>query len=235
MTAPDRDAEDLPPGGLRRYLAHVLRSAIDRRLDRLERWVAPASRLTDGRAASAVAEPARLPRHDPSPLTDELASAFQALLDPALDQTQEQSEHAYFRSVLGALVPDEALILSALSDGARHPMLCIAAGPWLGSPYRVVAENISGIGRIAGIQWKDMTPVYLGRLRRWGLIEVGAEDPAQTSNYEILETDNGVTRAVELAKAHRNERAVILRHTIQLSAAGQRFWAVCHTGRHTAR
>lgn len=30
------------------------------------------------------------------------------------------------------VVPDEALILSALSDGARHPMLVVAAAPCWG-------------------------------------------------------------------------------------------------------
>lgn len=237
---PDRHAEsglagqdELPPGGLRRYLARALRSAIDRRLDRFERWVAPGTRAAPGTATGD--EPGRRFPPESALPTDDLAAAFQALLDPALDQTQEQSEHAFFRSLLVALVPDEALILSALSDGARHPMLCVAAGPWLGSPYRLIAENICGIGRTAGIQWKEMTPVYLGRLRRWGLVEIGAEDPAQSSNYEILETDDGVTRAVQLARQHKSERAVILRHTIQLSAAGRRFWAVCHAGRSHSR
>ena len=231
MATPDPE-QDLPPGGLRRYLVHVLRGALDRRLDRVERLLS-GPRQAGGEAAtpSPRDEPRdQLPAHE-SPGVGEPAAALKALLDRAMDQTQEQSEEAWFQAVLGSLVPDEALILSALSDGARHPMLHVAAGSWLGAPQQLVAENISSIGRTAGIQWLEMTPAYVGRLRRWGFIELGAEDAAQAANYEILETDDAVIRAVQLARQYRGERAVILRHTIRLSAAGQRFWAACHRGR----
>ena len=228
MATPDPEPQELPPGGLRRYLVHVLRGALDRRLDRVEHLLS-GSRRAEGEAATSSPR-GQLQAHE-STGAGEPAAALKALLDRAMDQTQEQSEDAWFQAVLGSLVPDEALILSALSDGARHPMLHVAAGSWLGAPQQLVAENISSIGRTAGIQWREMTPAYVGRLRRWGFIELGAEDAAQAANYEILETDDAVIRAVQLARQYKGERAVILRHTIRLSAAGQRFWAACHRGR----
>lgn len=228
MATPDPEPQELPPGGLRRYLVHVLRGALDRRLDRVERLLSGPRRAEDEAATSS---PRDQPQARESSAAGEPAAALKALLDRALDQTQEQSEDAWFQAVLGSLVPDEALILSALSDGARHPMLHVAAGSWLGAPQQLVAENISSIGRTAGIQWLEMTPAYVGRLRRWGFVELGAEDAAQATNYEILETDDAVIRAVQLARQYKGERAVILRHTIRLSAVGQRFWAACHRGR----
>jgi hypothetical protein len=219
-------------GGLRWYLARSLRHAILRRIDGLERWILRIPKTPvdphDGRPPTPNDVPME---RGPPAARAELESMLKGLLDHAMDQSQSQSEGAFFRSVLSALVPDEALILSALSDGVRHPMLCVAAGSRLGPAYRLVAENISGIGRTAGVQWSDMTPTYLRRLRGWGLVDVGPEDTAQLANYQILETDDGVSRAVQLIKQGKGERAVILRQTIRLSAAGHALWVACHPPR----
>ncbi|MGH8506277.1 MAG: Abi-alpha family protein [Stenotrophobium sp.] len=157
-----------------------------------------------------------------------LPDLMRDLLERSTEQTQEECEAEYFLRVLKTLVPDEARILSALSDGASHPLIHVAAGSLFGAPTRQVVENVSSIGKVAGVQWASETPTYVTRLRNLGLVETGPEQPSLLVKYQILETDSAITAAIEQIKTAGRQKATIVRQSLKISRLGQALWDACH-------
>jgi hypothetical protein len=218
-------------GGLRRTARSVpgLRSveaglgAIERlllvqlkqRLDQLEpgppvQTFAPEAGTVDG----ALAAPAQA--------LQSAADRMRELLRLSIQLTPEQSRRSLHEALLRELVPDEARILSALSDGSVYPMVHIAE-PGVGTYQKRVLENGSSVGRAAGVALPDRTHVYVAHLRRLGLVETGPEDPSMREEYDILLTDTMLRDAV--ASVSRGPRkARIIRRTIAISGLGRELW-----------
>jgi hypothetical protein len=152
--------------------------------------------------------PAREPLAEPASAADETPERLlRALLQTSMEQTREQSQTAYFIAVLKSLVPDEARILAALSDGSTYPLIHVAEDSLVGASGRGELENVSSVGRSAGVLWPDMVPSYVGHLRALGLAETGPEDPAAQVKYEMLETDNAVRQAtLRIGRSSRQRR-----------------------------
>lgn len=148
------------------------------------------------------------------------------LLEIAGEQTRAQAEQAYHLAVLKSLVPDEARILSALADAPPAAMVHLMAGSRLGGASHPVLQHLSNLGRTAGVQLVELTPVYIRRLRDWGLLSTGPEDEALKVKYEILENDGEVRRAVERLRKN-GQRETFLRRTLTLSELGRALWAAC--------
>ncbi|MGH8461920.1 MAG: Abi-alpha family protein [Stenotrophobium sp.] len=157
-----------------------------------------------------------------------LRELMRDLLERSTDQSQEECETEYFLSVLKTLVPDEARILSALSDGAAHPLIHVAAASLFGASTRQVVQNVSNIGKVAGVQWASETPTYVTRLRNLGLVETGPEEPSLLVKYQILETDSAITTAIERVKTAGRQKASIVRQSLKISRLGQALWDACH-------
>src|SRR5262249_46209704 len=134
----------------------VLRD-VKRRLDRLElEPPKPAAAPTPGPSIASAADA-------PPPLSD----AMDSLLKRSIDPTPAESLAALHRALLAELVPDEARILAALSDGSSYPMVHVAEAT-IGSNQRRVLQNASSVGRAAGVALPNQTPVYVSHLRRLG-------------------------------------------------------------------
>lgn len=228
-----------PEPGLMWYLLRPARRLVRRQLDLIERVLlgeiehvrkdlqaAPDATGEDGpESSSSRAAATSLP----SDAGETLADMMRDLLERSTDQSQEECETAYFLSVLKTLVPDEARILSALSDGAAHPLIHVTAGALFGAPARQVVENVSNIGKVAGTQWTVETPTYVTRLRNLGLVETGGpEEPALLVKYQILETDSAITTALEQIKTAGKQKARIVRRSLRISRLGQALWDRCH-------
>src|SRR5262249_28824530 len=140
-----------------------------------------------------------------------------------------QSQTGYFVTILKSLVPDEARILAVLSDGSAYPLIHVAEGSLVGASGRREVDNVSNVGRSAGMLWLDMVPAYIGRLRALGLVETGPEDPSAKIKYEMLETENAVRRAVERISQSSRQKPRIVRRTLRLSELGHALWAACRT------
>ena len=73
-------------------------------------------------------------------------------------------------------MPDEARIISALSDGSASPLLNVYARTRAGWG-EVVLENMSLIGKTANLALPQLTPMYVSHLLSLGLVESGPETP----------------------------------------------------------
>ncbi len=148
------------------------------------------------------------------------------LLEISGEQNREQAQHAYYVAALKSLVPDEARILSALSDSQSYPLLHVMAGSRLGGATHPVLQNVSNVGKIAGVQLLDLTPTYIRRLRDWELVQTAPESAELKTSYEVLETDDAVRKMVERVKKN-GQRDVIQRRTLKMSDLGRALWAAC--------
>jgi len=218
------EAEDR---GLMGYLLRPARRLLRRQIDRVERVLLGEIRhVREDLQAGSDATGERPPGNPATSAGETPAALMRALLERSTEQSQEECETAYFLSVLKTLVPDEARILSALSDGAAHPLIHVAAGSLFGAPSRQVVENLSSIGKVAGTQWARETATYVTRLRNLGLVETGPEEPSLLVKYQILETDFAIMTAVEQIKTG-GQKATILRRSLKISRLGQSLWDAC--------
>lgn len=164
---------------------------------------------------------------DVSPASDDAetppppSTILRDLLERAVFNSPEESRDELYRALLAALVPDEARIMAALSDGTSYPVVHIGAASG-GSALTLI--NASTVGRRAGVSVPEYTPIYLSRLEALGLIDIGGEGPdSMSEEYELLMTDETVTLAQ--ARARRGllpPRTV--RRTVGISALGQQLW-----------
>jgi hypothetical protein len=145
-----------------------------------------------------------------------------ALLTRSMHETPSESRRTLHGVLVGELVPDEARILSALSDGSSYPLVNIAA-PGVGSSNKLVLENVSSVGRAAGVALPDRVHVYVSHLCRLGLVEIRPEDHSFKDEYDILLTEPNV-RAVIASVGKGPRGARIIRRTVRMSDLGRELW-----------
>lgn len=155
----------------------------------------------------------------PSP-TDVL----QSLLDRSIYNAPDDSRNELYSALLQALVPDEARILAALSDGSTYPVIHIAEPIAAGASSTIVLESASTVGRVAGVSLLDYTPRYLSHMLQLGLVAIGPEGSgSMNDDYEMLLTDDAVN--VAQTNARRGIRgARVMRRTVSITALGQQLW-----------
>jgi hypothetical protein len=184
----------------------------------------------EGRPPASIEERSRHePANGAAPPPPTPRSLLAELLDRSIDQDEAEAESDAFVAILRQLVPDEARILGALSDGGVFPLLHVMAGSWMvGTPSTRVLGNVTSVGQAAGVQCRGMTPQYVAHLRELGLVELGPEDPTITVKYEILETDGQVRETIRRIE-HGEKRAKprIVRRSLRMTAFGRRLWDAC--------
>jgi hypothetical protein len=143
------------------------------------------------------------------------------LLDKSVHNVPDDSRNELYRGLLQALLPDEARILAALSDGSTYPVIHVAEP---GPNAEMVLRNASTVGRAAGVSLPGHTPLYLTRMLQLGLVTIRPEGPSSLNEeYELLLTDSAVNTAQ--AKARRGIiGARIFRRTVRISELGQEMW-----------
>ena len=164
--------------------------------------------------------------HAPTRELREPAEMLRELLAISSEQTKEQAELAYYSSLVRSLLPDEARILSAVSDGGIYPLVNLVALSKLGIQTHAVLENTCSVGRAAGVQLPEMTRGYIQRLMAAGLVETGPEDYALTTKYEILETDEVLRKLINQMRA-AGQRSQIKRRVLKISELGRNLWEAC--------
>jgi hypothetical protein len=191
------------------------------------------SALTDAERVAVTAIRAHLRELDPAfePDTDahpaELPASptdmLHALLDRSMYSRPDESRNSLYLALLQGLLPDEARILAALSDGSAYPIIDVAE-PVLGTSTAFVLTNASTVGRAAGVSLPHCTPLYIGRLVQAGLAAIGPEGGnSMYDDYEMLLTDAAVNLA--LTKARRGVRSArVIRRTVRITELGQEMW-----------
>ncbi len=165
---------------------------------------------------------------DLSPEADAVAR-FQTLLAMSLNQRPEDAHRYLFDRIVAQLVPDEARIIAALSDGEPVAVCHVGAGMRVGPVSRWVLENASTVGKDAGVMLLDQVPTYIAHLRLLGLVNLGGPSEALQTRYEILETDARVRDAVAMVDNELKMRPRLQRGTLVLSELGQALWRACET------
>ena len=152
------------------------------------------------------------------------------LLDRAVGQNTASSRQELFHKILDQIVPDEARIISALSDGSASPMLNVYARTRGGLGVEVVLENMSLIGKTANLALPQLAPMYVSHLLSLGLVESGPEETGMKDEYEILGADTAVLQAIKTA-SRGPIPARIDKYTLQLSGLGLELWAAASAPR----
>jgi hypothetical protein len=178
----------------------------------------------------AVTPPAPPLPPSPADLADSLDAKMHTLLDRAIEQSTASSRQELFHKILDQIVPDEARIIGALSDGSASTMLNVYARTRAGLVGEVVLENMSLIGRTAHLALPHLTPMYVSHLLSLGLVESGPEDAAMKDDYEILAADTAVLRAIKNA-SRGPIPARVDKYTLRLSGLGLELWAAANSAR----
>jgi len=163
-------------------------------------------------------------------LAETLDTKMHRLLDRALEQSSSSGRQELFHKILDQIVPDEARILGALSDGSASPLLHVYARTRAGLVGEVVLENMSLIGKTANLALPHLTPTYVSHLLSLGLLETGPEDATMKAEYEILGADTAVLRAIKQA-SRGPIPARIERYTLRLSGLGIELWNAANQNR----
>lgn len=146
------------------------------------------------------------------------------LLDRALEQSTSSSRQELFHKILDQIVPDEARIIGALSDGSHSPVVHVYGRTRAGLVGDTLIENASLVGKTANLALPHLTPTYVSHLLALGLVELGPEDPELKDEYQILGADTAVLRAIKAGSRGmippRIEKA-----TLKLSGLGRELWA----------
>jgi hypothetical protein len=152
--------------------------------------------------------------------TATLRSKLDGLLGRALEQSTASSRQALYHRIVDRLVPDEARILSALSDGSVFALVHVYAR---GSGDALL-ENACLVGKLANVSLPQCTPLYVSHLRALGLVDVTPADAMLKDDYQILMADPAVLKAVKTGSRGpvppRVERC-----TLRMSALGRELWA----------
>lgn len=154
------------------------------------------------------------------------AAALAQLMDASLEQNIESATEALLLRTIGQLVPDEARILAALADGHSSALMHLGAGPMVGPATQRWLENLSPVGKEAGVQLVDRTSAYITHLRELGLLESGDEDKSLQLKYQLMEGDTKVRKTGEEIEKN-GLRPKFFRRTLRMSDAGKAFWAAC--------
>lgn len=182
------------------------------------------------RALGAGPSTRSAPKADPpAPKPDSLQQKLGHLLDRALDQSTSSGQAELFHRIIDQLVPDEARIISALSDGSVSPLVNVRAISRTGTPGKVLLENVSLVGRTANLALPRLTPNYVTHLMTLGLVEVGPERPALKTDYEVLLAETYVLKAIKAA-GRGPLAGKVERRTLQLSTLGRSLWEAAAGG-----
>lgn len=148
------------------------------------------------------------------------ARKLSALLTEAVEQSAAQAREHLIVRILDDIEPDEARILAALSDGTTYPLIHVVTRTSFGTTGARLLENVSTVGRSAGIALPDYVPIYLARLRRLGLVTVAPETAEHADGYELLASESFVR---ETRESHDGPTR-LLHRTLSLSRLGRDLW-----------
>lgn len=185
--------------------------------DRVAGTVAPVEEKPRPRPAPEPVAPG------PSGPSGPLHEKMNALLARALEQSTNEGREELFHRILDLIVPDEARIISALSDGSASPLVSVHGLTPAGMLGEALLENAALVGRTANVALPALTPTYVGHLLALGLVEVGPEDETLKDEYQILLAETEVLKAIRTG-SRGPVPARVVRRTLLLSPLGHALW-----------
>jgi len=153
------------------------------------------------------------------------------LLDRSVSQQPETARTELFLRIVEQLVPDEARLVAALSDGSQRAICHLDAANLLGTSSTRMLGHVSRLGVECGVMLAEHTHFYLAHLQSLGLLLTAPEDKALGTQYELIETDSRVREVIQHIENDLQLRARIIRQTVALSPLGAALWSHCQPHR----
>jgi hypothetical protein len=166
-------------------------------------------RIEELAATSASGEPA-----------DSRIRLLSELINASMDTDPRRSQEELQLRILRQLLPDEARILAALSDGTRYALVHVYTR---GGGVRPLLENACTVGRVAAVHVNGAVPLYVSHLRQLGLADEGTAEDLLSDQYALLTNEDVVQRAI--TNAGGSSRTV--RRTLRISRLGVELWTAC--------
>jgi hypothetical protein len=148
------------------------------------------------------------------------------LLERAVVQSSTGGRLQLFSLLVGQLVPDEARIIAALSDGRSAAVVHVVSRSARGGR---LLENASSIGRTAGVALPHLVTRYVTHLLHLGLVELGPEAPHLEAEYELLLAETVVREALAQGRRRGRLSPRVVKETVKLSPLGAELWAAART------
>jgi len=163
-----------------------------------------------------------------------LREAMGELLERSIESDRGASRDYLFGNIISQLVPDEARIMAALSDGAKFAAIDVVAKQLGRATTRTVLANTSTVGRSAGVVSPDNVPAYVTRLHNFGLVEFGPADDDIAVQFDIIAADSTVQAAQSSAEVRKLGSPKLIRKTLTISPFGREFWTATDPSRSGA-
>jgi len=157
----------------------------------------------------------------------ELSNLFANLLATSMDARTAKDAHPFFAGAIKELTPDEARILKYLATRFfdAHPVVDLreVRGPG----FVTLVGNYSHIGRDAGVEHDEFTPVGLENLCRLGLSEMPRQFEISPSTiYDTLESDPALLK-IRSQRAAEGAKTELFHRMFYLTELGRQFIKVC--------
>lgn len=149
-----------------------------------------------------------------------------ALLEEGTEQNRDEALQGAYASALMRLTADEALMLAAMSDGSRFPLIHVLVASNRFSSGEKVAENICTLSRRASVRVREHVPRHISHLCALGLVQIGTELKGEDIAYQTLEGDPFVRALVRVHEA-QNRSLRFQRRSVELSPFGKELWDYC--------
>ena len=158
---------------------------------------------------------------DERPTVERLREQGRDLLRRSADVYHDDEAHPAYARILQDLAPDEARILRLLCREGPQPSVDVrTAGPLALARSELVAPGLNMIGPEAGVKHPQRIKSYLDNLYRLGLIWFSREPLGDPLEYQVLEAQPEVTKAIDEAG-----RGKTVRRSIHLTEFGGDFCA----------
>ena len=187
-------------------LDELRRSGVDIGAEQAEWLAAHEDELDEGRPVTAAA----------------LRERGEDLLDRSADVGSHEAFHPAYPSILDSLSTDEARILRLLAAEGPQPCVNVRDKGYVPFRSRLVARHLSAVGGDAGCRAPERTPIYLGNLRRLGLVRVAEEPVEDLKRYQVLDAQSHVEAAIDAAK-----RPTTVYRSLRLTELGIDFCEAC--------
>jgi hypothetical protein len=143
----------------------------------------------------------------------------QELLERSRDVWATENRHPAFDRILDELAPDEARILVMLLKDGPQPSVDVRTGGPIGMvSSQLIAPGLNMVGPRAGLRYLDQVPSYLNNLFRLGLVWFSREPLREHQEYQVLEAQPDVLKAL-----HSVKFAKVVRRSIHLTPFGEEF------------
>ena len=145
------------------------------------------------------------------------------LLRRSRDVWSDDEAHPAYGRILEELAPDEARILLLLLRGGPQPAVDVRTGGPVGLvSSTLVAGGLTMIGPRAGVRYLDEVPAYLNNLFRLGLVWFSREQLEDPLEYQVVEAQPDVLRAMHSVRFPK-----VVRRSIHLTPFGVDFCRTC--------